>query len=76
MAKRRFGARRNREELTHGQSMELWLGPRNSDGLQHFRDDGHAEDCYWLHRERVLQEFGGQCWACRKFEAGKSARDE
>ena len=60
------------EELTRGQLLELMLGPRSDAGLEHFRDDGHAEDCYWQHRDQLYQQLGSEVvrsWAFKRFEA-------
>ena len=60
------------EKLTHGQLLELMLGPRSAEGLQAFEGDTHAEDVYWAHRDELFDLLGGDItasWAFKKFEA-------
>ena len=69
---RRRTARRKVDALTHGQLLELMLGPRGVTGLEQFRDDGHAEDVYWSHRDQLFDLLGGEItasWAFQRFEA-------
>ncbi|HUW09671.1 MAG TPA: hypothetical protein VM537_08060 [Anaerolineae bacterium] len=71
MARRRRKVRQRSDELSHGQFMELWLGPRSRAGLQHFRDDGDAQDVWRRHRDRILSEHGEaglQFWAHRRYD--------
>jgi len=73
---RRRTARRKVDALTHGQLLELMLGPRGVTGLEHFRDDGHAEDVYLAHRDQLFELLGGdvtQSWAFKKFETRRLA---
>ena len=60
------------EELTYAQKIELIFGPRGAKGLEQFRDDGDASDCYRQHKDelyRLLGEDIVNAWAFRKFEA-------
>ena len=69
---RRRTARRKVDVLTHGQLLELMLGPRGVTGLEHFRDDGHAEDVYREHRDQLFQLLGCDItasWAFQRFDA-------
>jgi len=48
------------------------LGPRGVTGLEHFRDDGHAEDVYREHRDQLFQLLGCDItasWAFQRFDA-------
>ena len=72
MARRKYGTRKRVDELSTPQLLELMLGPRSSKGLEHFRDDGHAEDVYRSHREQIFTKLGAEAalksWAYRRYE--------